>query len=85
MNRGGKGWRLALRLAAAAAVTLVFVFPIYWLAAISIKTPKEIFAYPPVWIPAGIELSGYATLFRDGDAWAVWNASSPPVPAPCSP
>ena len=74
MKRWDRGWRLRLRLACAVAVTIVFIFPIYWLAAISIKTPEEIFAYPPVWIPNQIQLSGYFTLFRDGDAWAVWNS-----------
>ncbi|MCY4459883.1 MAG: carbohydrate ABC transporter permease [Albidovulum sp.] len=74
MTRGAKGWRLAARLACALAVATLFLFPIYWLAAISIKTPEEIFAYPPVWIPSGFRLDGYVTLFRDGDAWAVWNS-----------
>ena len=74
MKRGARGWRLAIRLACALAVAAMFLFPIYWLAAISIKTPEEIFAYPPVWIPSGFRLDGYITLFRDGDAWAVWNS-----------
>lgn len=74
MNRWNRGWRLPARLALAIVVTIVFIFPIYWLAAISIKTPEEIFAYPPVWIPEGINLSSYITLFRDGDAWAVFNS-----------
>ena len=74
MRRWNRGWRLGFRLGLAIFVTIVFVFPIYWLAAISIKTPEEIFAYPPVWIPSGIQLAGYLALFRDGDAWAVWNS-----------
>jgi len=74
MIRWDRGWRLALRIALALFATLVFVFPVYWLAMISIKTPDEIYAYPPVWIPSEIQFSGYATLFRDGDAWSVWNS-----------
>ena len=74
MRRWDRGWRLALRLACATAVALLFLFPIYWLAAISVKTPEEIFAYPPVWLPGQLQLDGYFTLFRDGDAWAVWNS-----------
>lgn len=74
MKRWDRGWRLALRLGCAVVVTLIFVFPIYWLAAISIKSPEEIYAYPPVWVPASFELSSYLTLFRDGDAWSVWHS-----------
>ena len=38
-----------LRLAAAVLVTLLFLFPIYWLFMISLKTADEIFSYPPAW------------------------------------
>ena len=74
MRSWDKGWRLALRMCLAVLVAAVFFFPIYWLAAISLKTPEEIFAYPPVWIPETPTFSSYLTLFRDGDAWAVWNS-----------
>ena len=74
MSRPDRGWRMAARFAAACAVAALFLFPIYWLAAISVKSPAEIFAYPPVWLPEALNLSSYATLFRDGDAWAVWNS-----------
>lgn len=74
MRRWDRGWRLYLRTAIAVVAAIIFIFPIYWLAAISIKSPEEIFAYPPVWIPAGFDLSSYVTLFRDGDAWAVWHS-----------
>lgn len=74
MIRWDRGWRLWLRFAAALGVTLIFVFPVYWLAMISVKTPDEIYAYPPVWVPSELQFSSYITLFRDGDAWAVWNS-----------
>ena len=74
MIRWDRGWRLWLRAALAIFVTLIFVFPVYWLAAISIKTPDEIYAYPPVWIPSDVHFSSYVTLFRDGDAWSVYNS-----------
>ena len=61
-------------LAVACAAALLFLFPVYWLAAISVKTPEEIFAYPPVWLPGGLELQNYVTLFRDGDAWSIWHS-----------
>ena len=74
MIRWDRGWRLGLRFGIALLVTALFVFPVYWLAAISVKIPEEIYAYPPVWIPSEIQFSGYRTLFRDGDAWSVWNS-----------
>ena len=40
--------RLAARYAAAILITVVFLFPIYWLFMISFKTPEEIFHSPPV-------------------------------------
>jgi multiple sugar transport system permease protein len=74
MIRWDRGWRLFMRLALALVVTAFFLFPVYWLAAISVKTPDEIYAYPPVWFPSEFRLSSYVTLFVDGDAWAVWNS-----------
>lgn len=74
MTRWDRGWKLYLRVALALFATLVFVFPVYWLAMISIKTPDEIYSYPPVWFPTQIHFSSYITLFRDGDAWSVWNS-----------
>ena len=74
MIRWDRGWRLYLRVALALGITLVFVFPVYWLAMISVKSPDEIYAYPPVWFPSEFRFSSYVTLFRDGDAWAVWNS-----------
>jgi multiple sugar transport system permease protein len=72
--RADRGIGLGLRVAAAIAVTALFLFPIYWLAIISFKTPDEIFAYPPVWWPESIQFANYAVLFKDGDARTVWNS-----------
>ncbi len=74
MNRWERGWRHAIRIGAIAIASLLFIFPIYWLAAISVKTPDEIFAYPPVWVPSGLQLSSYVTLFKDGDVITIVNS-----------
>lgn len=74
MKHWDRGWRLGLRFGVALFAALIFLFPIYWLAAISVKTPEEIFAYPPVWIPKSFDLSTYWGLFRDGDVWTVVNS-----------
>ncbi len=69
-----KDVRLALRYLVAVALTVIFIFPVYWLFIISFKTPDEIFAFPPVWYPKSLQLSNYAVLFKDGDAVTVWNS-----------
>ena len=66
--------KTTLRFVGAVAVTLFFLFPIYWLFMISFKTPEEIFAYPPKWWPDQIQFNSYAVLFKDGDATTVWNS-----------
>jgi len=66
--------RTSLRVAAACVITLVFLFPIYWLFMISFKTPEEIYSFPPKWYPGSLRLDTYAVLFRDGDAVTVWNS-----------
>lgn len=68
------GTQLALRYIVAIALTLLFVFPVYWLFIISFKTPDEIFAFPPVWYPESIQFANYKVLFKDGDAVTVWNS-----------
>ncbi|MEQ8966787.1 MAG: carbohydrate ABC transporter permease [Azospirillaceae bacterium] len=69
-----QGWTGAARLAGAIVVTIVFLFPIYWLFATAFKTPEEVFASPPVWFPQTPTLETFAVLFRDGDVSAVWNS-----------
>jgi multiple sugar transport system permease protein len=68
------GTQLALRYVVAIAITLFFVFPVYWLFIISLKTPDEIFAFPPVWYPKSIQFANFGVLFKDGDAVTVWNS-----------
>lgn len=63
-----------LRLAAAVALVVVFVFPIYWLFIMAFKTADEIFSYPPVWWPASFNLGSFAVLFHDGDWVTVRNS-----------
>ena len=66
--------RTLLRLAAAVLITVFFLFPVYWLFMISFKTADEIYAFPPVWWPASLQIENYLVLFKDGDATAVWNS-----------
>lgn len=66
--------RLATRYVAATILTLLFLFPVYWLFIIAFKTPEEIFHSPPVWYPAHIQFGNFAVLFKDGDAVTVGNS-----------
>ena len=68
------GTRLAIRYAIASLLTVIFVFPIYWLFMISFKTPAEIFAFPPKWYAAKFQFGNYVGLFKDGDAVSVLNS-----------
>ena len=63
------GWYLT-----SIAITIVFLFPVYWMFAVSLKTPQEIFKFPPAWYPADPQLQNFLVLFRDGDVWSVWNS-----------
>ncbi len=73
-SRWRRKFNVALRTLVATALTLLFLFPIYWLFMISFKTPDEVFAYPPKWWPAQFQFDNYAVLFKDGDATTVWNS-----------
>ena len=73
-TKGKQTLRQTLRFATASAITLFFLFPIYWLFMISFKTADEIYSYPPVWWPKSLQFNNYAVLFKDGDAITVWNS-----------
>jgi len=68
------GTRLGIRYIIAIILTVIFVFPIYWLFMISLKTPAEIFAFPPKWYASQLQFANYAVLFKDGDAMTVLNS-----------
>src|SRR5690606_38760661 len=65
---GGAWWQrpstrsLIWRYLLAIALTVFFLFPVYWLFAVSLKTPQEIFASPPVWVPANLQFGNFAVL-----------------------
>ena len=65
---------LTVRYTIIAAVTVVFLFPVYWLFMISFKTPDEIFHVPPLWVPENFQFNSYWLLFKDGDVIAIWNS-----------
>ncbi len=44
--------------------TAVLLFPVYWLASGSLKTPDAIAAYPVIWFPSPLAWGNYSTLFQ---------------------
>jgi multiple sugar transport system permease protein len=50
---------LTLRYLIVGGALLFFLFPIFWVSLMTIKSPDEYFSNPPVWIPAGINWSHF--------------------------
>ncbi|WP_152392255.1 carbohydrate ABC transporter permease [Paenibacillus guangzhouensis] len=44
-----------------------FLFPFAWMISSSFKEKSEIFAHPPVWIPAKLHLENFTILFTEKD------------------
>jgi len=40
-------------------IVIIFIFPLLWLFATSIKLPKDVFSIPPVWIPKNFTLETF--------------------------
>jgi multiple sugar transport system permease protein len=62
------------RLGLAVAITVVFLFPVYWMFSTALKTPEEIFAIPPVWYPRRPALDNFTGMFGRGELAPVWNS-----------
>lgn len=45
--------------------SLLFLMPFYWLVSTAVKSPQEIYAYPPKWIPSAIHWENFA------HAWTI--------------
>lgn len=67
---GGRATRMAI----AILITILFLFPVYWLFIMAVKTPEEVFASPPVFFPTTWTLESFRVLFRDGDVSAIFNS-----------
>lgn len=67
-------WIRRFKLLAAVVVTVVFLFPVYWLFMTAFKSPEEIFANPPMWIPTGIHWANFRDLTEGDDLRSIWNS-----------
>ncbi|MFI9586654.1 carbohydrate ABC transporter permease [Streptomyces sp. NPDC052236] len=54
------------RTAGAALITAVFLLPVYWMVATSLKAPDKVLAVPPQWVPAPVTGANYAAAFAGG-------------------
>ena len=62
-----------LSVAVLVVITILFIFPLYWIITGSFKTPQAINARVPVWFPAEFVTVHYAKLFeRPAFLW-LWN------------
>ena len=66
--------RLAARYAAAAALGAFFLFPVYWTVSASLRSPDELFHFPPVWYPHNLQLRNFFSLFESGDVISIGNS-----------
>ncbi|HHV12758.1 MAG TPA: carbohydrate ABC transporter permease [Clostridiales bacterium] len=48
------------------AITIIFIFPIYWMILTSIKPNEAILRLPPQFIPKGATLNNYKNIMGDG-------------------
>ncbi|HEY7750008.1 MAG TPA: carbohydrate ABC transporter permease [Aestuariivirgaceae bacterium] len=75
MRRLGGSWgRSVIWYATSIAIVAVFLFPVYWIFSVSLKTPREIFRFPPAWYPSRPQFNNFWILIRDGDVWSIWNS-----------
>ena len=58
--------RVVLQHTAAIMITLVMLFPIYWMIITSLKLPREIYRVPALW-PKTFTLDNFNKLLADGD------------------
>ncbi len=60
---------LALAFTVVLICSAIFVFPMYWMIATSLKTTPEVFALPPVWWPAKLILGNYPDALKAFPFW----------------
>ena len=67
--------RQAILYVLACSLSVVLVFPLFWMVSTSLKTDKEANAPKPVWLPAQPQLDAYGELLSDPD-WRTYIANS---------
>lgn len=73
--------RKVLIYAFALVVAAYVLAPVYWLAASSFQSEREIVSVPPHWIPHEPTLMNYAAIFHDGDTKVTYETRKERDPA----
>lgn len=57
------------------AVSLIMIFPVYWLIITSLKIGSEVSAYPPIFIPSVLTIDNYINVFaKQGIGLNLYNS-----------
>ncbi len=65
---------MAVRYILVAMALIFFLFPIVWIAGISIKLPADYLSNPPVWIPSEVTFLHYQSVMADKGTLALTNS-----------
>jgi ABC-type glycerol-3-phosphate transport system permease component len=52
-------WQKAMIFLVLVLLAMPFVFPLLWMLSTALKTPEQVYAYPPVWIPDPIVFDNF--------------------------
>jgi ABC-type glycerol-3-phosphate transport system permease component len=69
------GTRQAILYLLACSLSVVLIFPLFWMVSTSLKTDAEANAPKPVWVPAQPQLGAYRQILSDPD-WRTYIANS---------
>jgi multiple sugar transport system permease protein len=57
------------------SLSLMLLFPLFWMVSTSLKTPEEANAAKPVWIPTEVSTASYEQILGDAD-WLMYLSNS---------
>src|SRR4051794_2994775 len=61
-NRPGISWIIYL---IAIILSVMFLFPLFWMASTSLRTMEQAYAFPPIWFPHPVMWDNYVKLFTE--------------------
>jgi ABC-type glycerol-3-phosphate transport system permease component len=53
--------RLVIIFALLVILSLPFITPLFWLLSTALKSPEDVYAFPPVWIPQPLQFENFST------------------------
>jgi ABC-type glycerol-3-phosphate transport system permease component len=61
---------------------LLLLLPLLWMVSTSLKPMKQVYAWPPIWIPNPVEWQNYPEAWQE-QPWALYYANTAVVTASC--